>query len=62
MLQSIEMKSLGKSPDQQQEPFSLHSTLDQYEVEEINAKQFVNLVGQTRRKARSTHPSAAQSG
>jgi hypothetical protein len=59
MRRSIEMKSLKKPPDQRQESFSLLATLDQYEVEEINAKQFVSLVRQTRHRGSSIHPSAA---
>ena len=59
MRSSIEIKSVKKSPDQHQELFSLHATLDQYEVEEINAKQFTRLVRQIRRRESSIQYSAA---
>lgn len=58
MRPDVGMKSLRKSPDKRQEPYSLHATLDQYEVEELDAKRFLDLINQPRLKGNPPPPVA----
>lgn len=52
-------RSVG-SPDKRQEPFSLLGTLDKYEVEELNAREFARLINkQRRRETRLVPPGGA---
>lgn len=44
------MKSTRKPPEKRGEPFSLTSTLDQYEVEELDARAIAHLLAERRRR------------
>jgi hypothetical protein len=50
MRTNLGLKTSRKTPEKQQEPFSLHSTLDQYEVEELDAREIAHLIGERRRR------------
>ena len=41
---NIKAKQTKESPEEAQEPFSLYGTLDQYEVEELNAREIADLI------------------
>lgn len=45
----LAMKSMRNPPEKRSEPFSLTSTLDQYEVEELDAREIAHLLAERRR-------------
>ena len=49
MRTDLEMKSTRKPSETRSEPFSLASTLDQYEVEELDAREIAHLLAKRRR-------------
>lgn len=56
---NIGTKNPRKSSGKREEPFSLHSTLDQYEVQELDAREIANLTGEPRRRKSGSSPPAA---
>lgn len=50
MRTDLEMKSTRKPSEKRSEHFSLASTLDQYEVEELNAREIAHLLAERRRR------------
>lgn len=46
----LEMKSMRKPPEKRSETFSLTSTLDQYEVAELDAREIAHLLAERRRR------------
>ena len=46
----LRMKSTRKPPEKRSEAFSLTSTLDQYEIEELNAREIAHLLAERRRR------------
>jgi hypothetical protein len=50
MRASLKRKFTRTSPEKQPEPYSLHSTLDAYEVEELDAHEIAQLISERRRR------------
>ena len=59
MRRNIKAKHTIEPPEEVQEPFSLYGTLDQYEVEELNAREIANL---TAKRHHHKNGSARQDG
>ncbi len=57
---NIGTKDPRKSSGKREEPFSLNSTLDQYEVQELDAREIANLINEPRRRKAGSAPPAAE--